>query len=706
MQSSGGLTGAGNFQGKDAILSGPAGGVVGAVRTSADRRARADHRLRHGRHLDRRLPLSPANTSGCCNTRDRRRADHRADDGHPHGRGRRRSILGFDGARMRVGPESAGADPGPACLRARRAAGGDGRQRGDRAAAAGVLPGDLRAGRRPAAGRGRDAGGVRALAARDRQGRRRRWRRGSCGSRSRTWRTRSRRSACSAGYDVSGYCLTVFGGAGAQDACAIADTLGMETCLIHPMASLLSAYGMGLADIRAARTQAMEAELRRASRLEAAALLDGLGVECAAEVEAQGVPARAIRLAPALLLKVKGTDTALAVALRRPGGDAGGLRGGAPRAVRLRSGRGGAGHRGGEAEAVGGAADLTEPEVAERERPEAEPEAALAGAGLARRRLGRGALRARARRWRRATGWPGRRCWSSRIPRSCRAGLAGAGHRARPCGADAGSSRGRSARGGRHAGRPGDARGVQQPLHVDRRADGGGAGEHRRQRHDQGAAGFLLRGVRRRGRPDRQRAAHAGASRLDGGEREGDHRAEPRHGAGGRLRAERALQRRHAPARHHRGAAGLGRGGRAGAVLHRGARTPYRRRRADAGVDAAGQPDDPRRGRLYRQLEAGGRRPVPRGGDAGAARCGDCIRRGRRRSTSPTCGRRWRPARRARRSCAGWWRSSGSTWSRPTWATCRTMPRSACGGRSRRCATPSWSIRWTRTSTGSRARSG
>ena len=63
------------------------------------------------------------------------------------------------------------------------------------------------------------------------------------------------------GYDVSGYCLTVFGGAGAQHACAIADTLGMETCLIHPMASLLSAYGMGLADIRATRTQAVEAEL-------------------------------------------------------------------------------------------------------------------------------------------------------------------------------------------------------------------------------------------------------------------------------------------------------------------------------------------------------------------------------------------------------------------------------------------------------------
>ncbi len=79
------------------------------------------------------------------------------------------------------------------------------------------------------------------------------------------------------GYDVSGYCLTVFGGAGAQHACAIADTLGMEACLIHPMASLLSAYGMGLADIRATRTQAVEVALDAEGRLAAAALLDALG---------------------------------------------------------------------------------------------------------------------------------------------------------------------------------------------------------------------------------------------------------------------------------------------------------------------------------------------------------------------------------------------------------------------------------------------
>ena len=138
------------------------------------------------------------------------------------------SILSFDGARMRVGPESAGADPGPAVLRPRRAAGGDRRQRGDRAAAAGVLSGDLRA--RRATGRST----------------RRRRGRGSPSSRRgsgappeavaegflriavENMANAIKKISVQRGYDVSGYCLTVFGGAGAQHACAIADTLGMK----------------------------------------------------------------------------------------------------------------------------------------------------------------------------------------------------------------------------------------------------------------------------------------------------------------------------------------------------------------------------------------------------------------------------------------------------------------------------------------------
>ncbi|MEL6278547.1 MAG: hydantoinase B/oxoprolinase family protein, partial [Pseudomonadota bacterium] len=124
------------------------------------------------------------------------------------------------------------------------------------------------------------------------------------------------------GYDVSDYALNVFGGAGAQHACAVADALGVGTCLVHPMASLLSAYGMGLADIRAQRQQSVEEQLGAESLLRAAALLDQLGVETLNEVADQlktsGVYEGPSTSAPVetsytLHLKIKGTDTALEV---------------------------------------------------------------------------------------------------------------------------------------------------------------------------------------------------------------------------------------------------------------------------------------------------------------------------------------------------------------------------------------------------------
>ena len=88
----------------------------------------------------------------------------------------------------------------------------------------------------------------------------------------------------------------------------------METCLIHPMASLLSAYGMGLADIRATRTEALELPLDAEGRLAAAARLDALGVAVLSAVEAQGVAEAAIRVVQTLHLKVQGTDTTLPIA--------------------------------------------------------------------------------------------------------------------------------------------------------------------------------------------------------------------------------------------------------------------------------------------------------------------------------------------------------------------------------------------------------
>ena len=139
--------------------------------------------------------------------------------------------------------------------------------------------------------------------------------------------------------------------------------------------------------------------------------------------------------------------------------------------------------------------------------------------------------------------------------------------------------------------RPGAAGGLQQPVHVDRRADGRRAAEHRLLGEHQGAARLLLRAVRRRGRPDRQRAAHAGAPRLDGRLRAHDRCAPaPRtHAPGRRVRAQRPLQRRHPPARRHRGHAGVRCDGGELLFFVAVARPPRRHRRHHARLDAARQ---------------------------------------------------------------------------------------------------------------------
>ena len=373
MQSSGGLTGAGNFQGKDAILSGPAGGVVGAVRVSET--------AGHGRIIG--FDMGGTSTDVCHYAGGFERVRNTTIAGvritapmmdiHTVAAGGG-SILGFDGARMRVGPESAGADPGPAAY---------GRGGPLTVTDANVMTGRLRPeffpaifgpdGDRPLDAAATRAGFARLAAEVGKPAEA--VAEGFLRIAVENMANAIKKISVQRGHDVSGYCLTVFGGAGAQAACAIADTLGIEVCLIHPMASLLSAYGMGLADIRAVRSQAVEAELSRDSRLEAAALIDALGVACAAEVEAQGVAPADVRLRASLFLKVKGTDTALEVGFD---GEA------AMRAAFAAAHRARFGFDPGEAplvieaagmEAVGGAADVAEPEAATPERPE--PEAAL-----------------------------------------------------------------------------------------------------------------------------------------------------------------------------------------------------------------------------------------------------------------------------------------------------------------------------------------
>ncbi|HIP24511.1 MAG TPA: 5-oxoprolinase, partial [Rhodobacteraceae bacterium] len=311
MQSSGGLTDAQAFQGKDAILSGPAGGVVGCVRTSQiagkeqvigfDMGGTSSDVCHFNGEFERVLNTEVAGvriTAPMMNI-------HTVAAGGG-------SLLTFDSGRMQVGPESAGANPGPVCY---------GRNGKLAVTDANVMVGKLRpeffpsifgpeadqpldvsatqtafatlakqVGRAPV----EVADGFLRIAVEN-------------------MANAIKKISVQRGYDVTEYCLTVFGGAGAQHACAIADTLGMTTCLIHPMASLLSAYGMGLADIRASRAQALEADLSAESRLEAAAMLDGLSVQALGEVEAQGVPEADIELQTTLHLKVKGTDTSLPI---------------------------------------------------------------------------------------------------------------------------------------------------------------------------------------------------------------------------------------------------------------------------------------------------------------------------------------------------------------------------------------------------------
>jgi 5-oxoprolinase (ATP-hydrolysing) len=311
MQSSGGLTDARMFQGKDAILSGPAGGVVGCVRTSEiagfekiigfDMGGTSTDVCHYAGEYERVFLTQVAGV--------RMRAPMMNIHTVAAGGG---STLQFDGTRMRVGPESAGANPGPAAY---------GRGGPLTVTDANVMTGKLRPeffpvifgpnGDRPlddAATRAKFA----ALSAEvgkapeelaD----------GFLKIAVENMANAIKKISVQQGHDVTEYCLSVFGGAGAQHACQIADTLGVETCLIHPMASLLSAYGMGLADIRASREQAVEALLGEDSRLQTAADLDRLGSDAISEVERQGVTPDAIHTVRIAMLKVVGTDTALGV---------------------------------------------------------------------------------------------------------------------------------------------------------------------------------------------------------------------------------------------------------------------------------------------------------------------------------------------------------------------------------------------------------
>jgi len=318
MQSNGGLTDANYFQGKDAILSGPAGGVVGMTRTAAmsgltrligfDMGGTSTDVAHYDGEYERSFETVVAGVR------------MRAPMMHIHtvaaGGG---SILHFDGSRYRVGPESAGANPGPACYR-----------RGGPLTVTdcNVMLGKIQPKHFP------KVFGPKADQPLDRQAVMKGFSRLAADISMATGRAKQtpeqvaegflriavenmanaiKKISVQRGYDITGYTLNCFGGAGGQHACLVADALGMKQVFLHPYAGVLSAYGMGLADIRAMR----EAQVEQAFDSEAESLVaqtaEPLIAKARAEVISQGVDETHISVVVKVHLRYEGTDTALLV---------------------------------------------------------------------------------------------------------------------------------------------------------------------------------------------------------------------------------------------------------------------------------------------------------------------------------------------------------------------------------------------------------
>ncbi len=319
MQSSGGLTAAHAFRGKDAILSGPAGGIVGMARTA--------EQAGHAKVIGFDMGGTSTDVSHYDGTFERVLDTQvagvrvRAPMLHIHTvAAGGSSILHFDGARLRVGPDSAGANPGPASYR-----------RGGPLTVtdANLLLGRLRPEQFPAvfgpqADQPLDATGVRQrfteLAGRiahdtgvpqtpeDVA-------EGYLAIAVQAMAAAIQRISLARGHNVARYALQCFGGAGAQHACRVADALGMERVFIHRFAGVLSAYGMGLAEQTAMQQRSVEAPLDDALLPRLHALRDDLVARAAQELQAQGVAADGMRLEVRVLLRYAGSDAALPVAL-------------------------------------------------------------------------------------------------------------------------------------------------------------------------------------------------------------------------------------------------------------------------------------------------------------------------------------------------------------------------------------------------------
>jgi 5-oxoprolinase (ATP-hydrolysing) len=317
MQSNGGLTDAASFRGKDSILSGPAGGIVGMARTA--------HNAGYTKVIGFDMGGTSTDVSHFAGEFEREyetqvagvrmRAPMLSIHTVAAGGG---SVLHFDGSRYRAGPDSAGADPGPACYRK------DGPLT---VTDANVLLGRIQPGYFP------KVFGPRGDQPLDAETTRTKFEELSRQITEATGDTRGpeqvaagfveiavanmanaiKKISVQRGYDVTEYVLNVFGGAGGQHACAVADALGMTRVLIHPLAGVLSAYGIGLADIIAMREQAVEEPLSQDSLDRLPEIIKPLDQAARAEVTAEGVPPERISARHRAHLRYQGTDTAVIV---------------------------------------------------------------------------------------------------------------------------------------------------------------------------------------------------------------------------------------------------------------------------------------------------------------------------------------------------------------------------------------------------------
>ncbi|MEV6318187.1 hydantoinase B/oxoprolinase family protein [Streptomyces sp. NPDC051776] len=319
MQSNGGLREAAHFRGKDAVLSGPAGGVVGMARSSAE--------AGHDRVIGFDMGGTSTDVSHYAGEFERIfgtevagvRMNAPMMNIHTVAAGGG-SVLHFDGRRYRVGPDSAGAVPGPASYR-----GGGPLTVTDANVMLGrVQPAHFPAVFGPGGDEPLDTGTVRekftALAREAAQA---------------TGDDRSpeevaagfldiavlnmanavKKVSVQRGHDVTRYALTSFGGAGGQHACAVADALGISTVVVPPLAGLLSAYGIGVADATAMREQAVEAEFREDAMERIRGVCDRLAAQTRDELLADGVPEDTVATSAQVHLRYAGTDAAIAVPL-------------------------------------------------------------------------------------------------------------------------------------------------------------------------------------------------------------------------------------------------------------------------------------------------------------------------------------------------------------------------------------------------------